>query len=241
MKKKIIGISCNIVNTKDNDSFPGFTVQRIFTEYVEAVKLAGGIPILIPATTDRDIIKEQVDLIDGLIITGGYDIDPDRYGEEPHPLLSIISNERDEFEFTLLEMATKAKIPYLGICRGHQLLNVANGGTLYQDLSEFDSCNINHVQKGDPHKGYHKINITEDSNLFNVFGKEYRVNSFHHQGIKKVADGFKITAKSLDGTIEAIEKIDENTFLLGVQWHPEIMAASDSKTLDLFKYFISKC
>lgn len=241
MKKKIIGISCNITTARDYEAFPGFKVQRIFTEYVDAITLAGGIPLLIPITNDLDVIKAQIDTIDGLLITGGYDINPLEYDEEPLKGLGVISNERDFCEFNLLKYATLKNIPYLGICRGHQLLNVFNGGTLFQDMSSIDNFFVKHIQHGEPHKSSHSISISKDSNLFEIFGEKYKVNSFHHQSIKDVADGFIITAKSNDGCIEGIEKIDENNFFMGVQWHPEIMAKDDSKTLDLFKYFISKC
>ncbi|MGL5414453.1 MAG: gamma-glutamyl-gamma-aminobutyrate hydrolase family protein [Clostridium sp.] len=241
MKKKIIGISCNISKAKDNEAFPGLMVQRVFTEYVDAIILAGGIPLLIPITNDLDVIKAQVDSIDGLLITGGYDINPLEYNEEPSKGLGVISNERDFCEFNLLKYATLKNIPYLGICRGHQLLNVFNGGTLFQDMNAIDEFSIKHIQYGEPHRASHSISLCKDSNLFNIFGEEYKVNSFHHQSIKDVAPGFIVNAKSVDGCIEGIEKIDENSFFMGVQWHPEIMAKDDSKTIDLFKYFISKC
>ncbi|MGL4876343.1 MAG: gamma-glutamyl-gamma-aminobutyrate hydrolase family protein [Clostridium sp.] len=241
MKKKIIGISCNITKARDYEAFPGFKVQRIFTEYVEAITLAGGIPLLIPITNNLDVIKGQIDSIDGLLITGGYDINPFEYNEEPSKGLGVISNERDFCELNLLKYATLKKIPYLGICRGHQLLNVFNGGTLFQDISDMDNFSVKHIQCGEPYKASHSISLSKDSNLFNIFGAEYKVNSFHHQSVKDVAPGFTISAKSFDGCIEGIEKIDENNFFIGVQWHPEIMAKDDSKTLDLFKYFISNC
>ncbi|WP_297631143.1 gamma-glutamyl-gamma-aminobutyrate hydrolase family protein [uncultured Clostridium sp.] len=241
MKKKIIGISCNIIKSKDNDSFPGSTLQRIFTDYVEAVKLSGGIPILIPITNDLEVIKNQVSIIDGLIVSGGYDIDPLLYNEEPSKNLGSTSNLRDFCEFNLFREAMKKNIPCLGICRGHQILNVVNGGTLYQDINSLDNFFVSHIQKGDQNKPSHSISIDKNSNLYNIFGEHYKVNSFHHQAIKNVADGFKVSAKALDGTIESIEKIDESNFLMGVQWHPEIMAQDDAKTLELFKYFISKC
>ncbi|MGL4848039.1 MAG: gamma-glutamyl-gamma-aminobutyrate hydrolase family protein [Clostridium sp.] len=241
MKKKIIGISCNIAKARDCEAFPGFTVQRIFTEYVEAITLAGGVPLLIPITDNLDVIKNQIDAIDGLLITGGYDINPLEYNEEPLKGLGITSNKRDFCEFNLLKYATSKNIPFLGICRGHQLLNVFNGGTLFQDMNSMDNFFVNHLQTGEPNKGFHTVSISKSSNLFNIFGEEYSVNSFHHQSVKDLAPGFNVSAKSKDGCIEAIEKIDENNFFMGVQWHPEIMAKDDSKTLDLFKYFISKC
>lgn len=241
MNKKIIGISCNIVKSRDTDSFPGCTLQRIFTEYVEAVRLAGGIPMLIPITNDLEVIKAQIQLVDGLIITGGYDIQPLLYNEEPHKNLGSTSSSRDFCEFNLLKEAMNKKIPYLGICRGSQVLNVVAGGTLYQDINSMDNFFVSHIQKGDQDKPSHSITINKDSHLYKVFGEYYKVNSFHHQSVKDVANGFKISATAPDGTIEGIEKIDENNFLMGVQWHPEIMAQGDSKTLDLFKYFISKC
>lgn len=241
MKKKVIGISCNIVKAKDSDSFPGLYLQRIFNEYIQAVILAGAVPILIPVTNSTVVLDRQLDLIDGLIVSGGYDVNPDRYNEEPHRLLGNTSHSRDDFEFYLVEQAYKRHIPYLGICRGHQVLNVAFGGTLYQDLSLKDDTYIKHSQKSDPHKPCHSIKVSPNSNLFNIFGETYKVNSFHHQGVKDVAKGFLVSATSPDGIVEGIELIDNENFLMGVQWHPEIMAEDDNKTLELFKYFIKHC
>lgn len=240
MKRKVIGITSNVVSDIDVPYFNHCKLIRVFSDYSDSVIRADAIPIIIPFTTNKKILDEYMDIIDGLIITGGYDIDPLRYKEEPHEKLEVISLERDLYEFHLAEKAKEKNIAMLGICRGHQLLNVAYGGTLYQDISLIKGANLKHRQQGLCQFPTHSINVLEGSMLYEILGKEAMVNSFHHLAIKDVARGFIVSAISKDGVIEAIEK-HEGNFVMGVQWHPECLTVNSKDMLKLFAYFIEKC
>lgn len=237
--KKIIGITANIVTTGNAPYFDGSKRIRIYSDYVDSVINAGAIPFIIPVTTNKDVLEVNIDMLDGLIITGGYDINPLRYGEDPHEKLQEISYERDEYEFYLFEKAMEKNKPVFGICRGHQLINVASGGTLYQDISLVEGTCIKHIQQTLCNHPTHKIDIEKGSMLSEVLGEEALVNSFHHLAIKDIAKGFKVSARSKDGIIEAIER-EEGTFVMGVQWHPETLTKTRKDMLQLFSYFISK-
>ena len=239
MKKKIIGISANIEIATDNCYFAGCKRLRLYNEYVDSVIKAGAIPMVIPVVTDKEILEEQLNIIDGLIISGGYDVDPLRYNEEPHPLLGQTFPERDEFEFTLAKLAMEKEIPILGICRGHQVLNVVNGGTLYQDISLKEGNNLKHIQSGHGTTVSHKINIAKDSMLYEILGETALVNSLHHLAVKDIAKDFKVSAIASDGVIEAIER-KEGSFAMGIQWHPEVLADKNENMLNIFKYFIKQ-
>ncbi|MGL4655270.1 MAG: gamma-glutamyl-gamma-aminobutyrate hydrolase family protein [Sarcina sp.] len=240
MKKKVIGITSNVVSDIDVPYFDHCKLIRVFSDYSDSVIKAGAIPIIIPFTTDKNVLNEYMDIIDGLIVTGGYDIDPLRYNEEPHEKLEGISLERDLYEFHLVEKAIEKNIPILGICRGHQLLNVVYGGTLYQDISLIKGANLKHRQQGLCHFPTHSISVKKGTKLFEVLGDKAMVNSFHHLAVKDVASGFVISATSKDGVVEAIEKVDGN-FVMGVQWHPECLTKNSEDMLKLFAYFIEKC
>ena len=240
MQKKVIGITANVVSDIDVPYFDHCKIIRVFTDYSDSVIRAGAIPIIIPFTTDKDILDEYIKLVDGLIITGGYDVEPIRYNEEPHEKLEGISPERDEYEFYLVEKAGEQKIPLLGICRGHQVINVAHGGTLYQDISLVNGANLKHRQQGLCHFPTHSIDIKENTMLYEILGTNSMVNSFHHLAVKDLAKGFIVSAMSKDGVVEAIEKTEES-FVMGVQWHPECLTQRNEQMLKLFVYFIEKC
>ncbi|MGL4453479.1 MAG: gamma-glutamyl-gamma-aminobutyrate hydrolase family protein [Sarcina sp.] len=240
MKKKVIGITSNVVSDIDIPYFDHCKLIRVFSDYSDSIIKAGAIPIIIPFTTDKDTLSEYINIIDGLIITGGYDISPLRYNEEPHEKLEVISLERDLYEFYLVEKAKEANIATLGICRGHQLLNVVYGGTLYQDISLIKGANLKHRQQGLCHFPTHSIDIKEGTMLHEVLGSKSMVNSFHHLAVKDVAKDFIVSAVSKDGIVEAIEK-SEGTFVMGVQWHPECLTKNSEDMLNLFTYFIEKC
>ena len=238
LKTKIIGISTNIV-TYTTKPFMGFQKSAVCLEYIKAVVSSGGIPMMVPITTDENIISKQVELLDGLILTGGDDINPLRFGEEPSAKIHEISMLRDEYEFLLVKKATEKGIPILGICRGHQLLNVFNGGTLYQDLSDEKGSYIKHFEESNPTVGYHTVNIKSGTMLFGILGETSMVNSYHHIGIKNVAKGFEVSAIAKDDVIEAIER--KNPFAMGIQWHPEMMQGNNKEMKSIFEYFIEKC
>lgn len=237
MAKPKIGILGNIL-TMEGGMFPGIERAYVNNDYVEAVEIAGGVPVILPVTYDCEVIEKQILNVDGIIIPGGYDVNPRCYGEEPLQKLGFVFPRVDNYHLKAIEYSTKYKKPMLGICRGLQILNIAYGGTLYQDLSYFNGCNIKHMQNSKRNAAVHIIKIKEGSHLYDILGSEIETNSFHHQCIKKLAPGFKATAVAKDGVVEAIEN-DGDTFILGVQWHPEGMIADSLPMLNIFKKLIS--
>lgn len=238
MGKKIIGITANIIRSNNVPCFENCKLIRIFSDYSDSVIRAGGLPVIIPVTDDKTVLNSYIDMIDGLIISGGYDINPLRYNEDPHEKLEEISLERDEYEFYLCERAKEKLVPTFGICRGHQLINVTYGGSLYQDISLREEESLKHRQGTIPECVTHSVDIAKNSRLHAIFGDRAFVNSFHHLAIKKLADGFIVSASAKDGVVEAIEKVSDDFLVMGVQWHPEALTKDNEKMLDVFKYFI---
>lgn len=239
-KLPIIGLSASIC-TIDTGSLIGR--ERVFVgqDYIKAIVQAGGIPIVLPIIESEESIFKQIDLIDGLMLSGGYDIDPHLFGEEPHHLLEATYRERDLCEMALVRAAAQKKIPVLGICRGLQLINVTFGGSLYQDLTASNKDLFQHRQKTNIHQGTHTVDLEKGTMLEKIYNqKSIRTNSLHHQSVKNLADGFIINARSRDGIIEGIEKMDQS-FILGLQWHPELMFEVDAETRALFRAFIDAC
>ena len=237
-RKPIIGISSSII-VDDSGSFAGYKRAYVNKDYVDAVVRAGGVPLIIPFTTNKEVIISQAQLIDGLILSGGHDINPYNYGQEPSQKIGEIFPERDIYEMILLEESKKRDIPILGICRGFQLINVAAGGTLYQDLSLIPGNILKHNQVSNPTLKTHKIEIKKNSFISSIFGKETMVNSFHHQAIDKVANDFIVVARASDGVVEAIEH-KTYKFLVAVQWHPEMLAVNCEKARVLFSKFVEE-
>jgi microsomal dipeptidase-like Zn-dependent dipeptidase/gamma-glutamyl-gamma-aminobutyrate hydrolase PuuD len=211
--------------------------------YTHAVIKAGGVPVLIPVTTDVTVLRQITAHLDGLIITGGKDVNPLWYKEDPLRQLEEIDPLRDEYELKLIKLATDRNIPLLGICRGEQLINVAFGGTLYQDLpSQWTGKSlVKHVQKMPDEYASHVVSVVADSQLGAIIGTgKQGVNTFHHQAVKDVAPGFRAVAYSTDSVIEAIEAWP-NRPVLGVQWHPEaLVSGGDTTMLKLFTFLVAK-
>lgn len=232
-KKPVIGISS--VASESSASAP--------LTYINSVKRAGGVPLIIPMTTDKEQLERVLEVIDGLIMTGGEDIDPLKYfGEEPIRGQGTIVPERDAFDIMLMQMAVAKGIPVLGICRGHQIMNVAFGGSLYQDIpSQVKGTYVKHSQSAPRNYGTHTMLIEKGTKLHKILGVEsVAVNSYHHQAVKDVAPGFKVTASAKDGVVEAIEK-DGAQFVLGVQFHPEgFVSMGDDTFLPLFQTLIKE-
>lgn len=228
--KPIIAITCDYEYTSEN--------IKLHQDYYRAISQFGGLPILLPGNNIVDV-EDILKLADGVLITGGADIDPSFYGESPHIELGNINPYRDEFEIVLAQLAVDRGIPILGICRGAQVMNVAMGGTLYQDInSQFERNTIAHRQKAPSWHEFHDIIIEEDSLLFNIVGeRSIRVNSFHHQAAREIGPGLEIIARAPDGIVEAIAKPD-HPFALGLQWHPEKMLDSQMHSQDIFNAFI---
>ena len=244
MKKPIIGISASMIYEEKDQLFLGDKYSCVAYSYIDAVYKSWGIPITLPILKDVSAIREQVKLLDGLILSGGRDVDPHFYGEEPLEKLEAIFPERDVHEMALIKAAIDLKKPILAICRGMQILNVTYGGTLYQDISYAPGEHIKHYQIGSPYQATHSIKIDKNSILFKMADKSEieRVNSFHHQALKQVAKGLKVVATAPDGIIEAVEAEDEDgIFVMGVQFHPEMMFDKSTFIRGMFKRFINIC
>lgn len=221
--------------------------------YIKCIQAAGAIPIVIPMTSDESQLEQVLTLVDGVIMTGGEDFDPYRcYGEEPLKEMRITNPDRDDFDIKLVRAAVAKGVPVLGICRGEQLLGVAFGGALWQDIPTQVEGSVKHNQiPTNPKYPTHSIKIEKGSILYGLFGEESMlVNSFHHQAIKKMPGGLKATARAADGIVEAVERDgsriagfkDEGGFIFGVQFHPEIMFAvgGNSKFLKIFEMFVEE-
>jgi microsomal dipeptidase-like Zn-dependent dipeptidase/gamma-glutamyl-gamma-aminobutyrate hydrolase PuuD len=233
VRKPLIGISAGQSNS-------GTAVNAT---YINAILKAGGVPVILPVTKDGIALREMVAGLDGLLMTGGEDVNPLWYEENPRQQLGAVDPVRDEYDLKLVKMASDRCIPILGICRGEQLINVAFGGTLWQDIpSQRDGKTlIKHVQQMSGAAASHKINVSDSTQLSKVIGAgEINVNSFHHQAVKDVAPGFRAVAFSTDSVVEAIEAFP-NYPILGVQWHPEAMVGGgDTLMLRLFSFLVSK-
>ncbi|NDW09116.1 membrane dipeptidase [Dysgonomonas sp. 520] len=216
--------------------------SRLSGAYTEAVIKAGGIPIIVPVTTDTESMLEVVKMLDGLILTGGGDVHPSFYKEKPMANVLDLDSLRDDYELKLLRLASNRNVPILGICRGEQLINVAFGGTLYQDIPSQMKTEIVHKQTEARSEATHSVIVADSSKLAEVLGRsgEFQVNTFHHQAVKDIAPGFKVTAVSSDGVIEAIESYP-NRSILAIQWHPEAMAVEGNKDmLRIFNFFVTE-
>ena len=237
--KPFIGILGNIM-TMTEECFAGQERAYLNNTYINAIEKADGVPIIIPVTTNEENIRVQISKMDGILLSGGVDVNPVIYNEEPREKLGTINTTLDEFNLIAVEIALELNKPILGICRGLQILNVALGGTLNQDLGYIDGSYIKHVQNAQPYAGTHTIKVSDESVLKNILGEKVYVNSYHHQSIKDLGDGLKAIAYSNDGIIEAIEKQD-SSFVIGVQWHPESMVNHSDKMLNLFRNFVNSC
>ena len=210
-------------------------------DYVEAVLRAGGTPVLFPAIGDMDRLSALLDRVDGLLLTGGPDIDPSEYGEVTLPCCGEISARRDAMELPLCREAIRRRMPLLAICRGLQVLCVALGGTLYQDLAEQFGTKVLHPVYHIPADPVHDVEVVPGTLLSTIVGPgTLAVNSRHHQGIKALENQLRVCATSADGLIEGIE-IPELPFVLGVQWHPESLSDRYPAHQRIFDAFVTAC
>lgn len=248
IKRPIIGILSNysaddLIGLKISIGAEGQSWQVIADDYIKSVELAGGCPVIIPIVKDLTSIMPIVEKLDGVIFTGGSDINPAHYKEDPILGLGGVCPERDDHEIALAKAIVKdLDMPVLGICRGAQLINAAFGGTVYQDLKTQKSDAFKHSGLGFPrYYPSHEISIKKESKLYSIFKSEkIMVNSFHHQAVKTVADNFDAVMFASDGVIEGIE-MKGDRFVAAVQWHPEMMAAVDGRHIILFREFIDLC
>lgn len=207
-------------------------------DYVSAIEDAGAQAVIIPTTEGA---VSTLGSIDGLLLSGGIDVDPYWYGQEPHELLQSTDREFDRRQLLLTREADTLGMPILAICRGYQLLNVARGGSLYQDLRLFTPEPTIHDQQTLRWKTSHHIEATPGTLLEKTLGRGFGVNSFHHMGIKEVGQNLIPTGYAPDGLIEAVEDIDNRRFCMGVQWHPEMMVPSSELMRRLFSTFRRAC
>lgn len=208
-------------------------------DYSNSVLRAGGIPVLIPLGQPEEQLEQLISRLDGMIFSGGGDILPDHYHGTQHPLVSYVDEDRDRVEFLLFKQILSRKMPFFGICRGFQVINVALGGTLYEDILDQKPGSLRHQYHPDYARDYlaHPVKIEADSKLAKITADlEVNVNSFHHQGIRQLASELRATAYAPDGIVEGIEMIDY-PYGLAVQWHPENLYAYP-KMRALFEAFV---
>lgn len=231
--KPVIGITARV--EKDQ-------MYSLDPVYGRAILQSGGLPLIVPIVDEEDI-PVLCERLDGLIVTGGGDINPTLYGEEPHIRLGAVYPGGDLYEKELILNFLKLDKPFIGMCRGFQMLNIALGGTNYQDLeAQFEGTLYQHKQLAMRTHRTHSVELEEGSKLLDIMGeKNFYVNSFHHQGVKDVASELKVAARAADGLVEALES-DTYQFVMGIQWHPEEFAIQgDEASKKLFDRFVEEC
>ena len=217
------------------------TPERAYVNasYVTAVQRAGGIPVLLPPQLDERARQALWSRLGGIILTGGGDVDPRRFGETPHATVAEVSQARDGLELDLVAAALDRHVPLFAICRGIQVLNVALGGTLYQDIPSEPGSPIDHSQQAPRDQPTHRVSVSGETQLAEILGAlDVEVNSFHHQAIRKVGRGLREVAWAPDGLIEGVELPGAEGFVLGVQWHPEDLVDRDPAARRLFEALV---
>lgn len=240
MKSPVIGITCTFIRPHQEQWPPRLGQNRT---YLRAVTRAGGVPLLIPHLSDQAQLRTLYEMLDGLLLPGGEDVEPVAYQERPHDKLGLIDAERDATELELARWAMDGGLPLLAICRGIQVLNVALGGSLYQDIQ----AQIPEAQKHDWYPGYdrsrlsHDVEVSAGTRLAQIVGPgTLPVNSLHHQSLKETAPGLTVVARAPDSVVEAAEAKD-HPFALAVQWHPEELVESDVRAQRLFDALVVAC
>lgn len=231
-EKPLIGISCSHPERR----------SAVNLTYTESVIRAGGLPMMIPVTADSLVLRDVMKLLDGIIMTGGEDIHPTYYGEEPIPQLGEVDSLRDVYDICLIRLARDFNVPMLGICRGEQLINVAFGGSLYQDIpSQCSQSTLQHQQKESSYQGTHQVEFEAGSQLAAIMGHDqWLTNSHHHQAVKQIAPSLKVTAQTSDGIIEGFESAEEYP-VWGVQFHPEALTlGGDSTAHRIIRHLVNK-
>lgn len=234
--KPIIGIPGNII-TNLNPNYTSLPLTYTPQGFVEGLNRAGALPIVFPLSTEENA-REYAKSVDAVLLAGGQDVSPLLYGEEPHLKLEETSPLRDAFEVAVIKEAWKENKPILAVCRGLQIMSVAFGGTVYQDVSLYPKLSVQHLQVSSPETAAHSIDIKQDSWLGQLYGDSLQVNSYHHQAIKELPKELTPTAWSKDGLIEAFEASDRAHIAIGVQWHPELMINHDKEAQRLFDAFV---
>jgi putative glutamine amidotransferase len=246
--KPLIGVTADIDDgSRFNEKLKGKRIVHLWERYLLAVRDAGAAAVLLPPSANQADAGVLLDRIDGLLVSGGaFDVPPSYYGEHPIKAAGVKPKlERSQFERELILLAARRGLPVLGICGGVQIINVTFGGSLYQDLSRQRKGHLAHEQKLPPSKVSHEVAVSPDTLLARlVFGRQIRrpveimVNSTHHQAVKTVGRGLRVCASAPDGIIEAIES--ETGFILGVQWHPELLYPHYPEQARLLKKFVEE-
>jgi putative glutamine amidotransferase len=235
-----IGITCKTIRAKLSLSSPRYGQNQT---YVQAVLRAGAAPLLLPQLTDKALLRAMYERLDGLLLPGGKDIDPARYGEARHERCGPITPGHDEMELTLARWALDDAKPLLAVCRGIQVLNVALGGSLYQDIEAQVPGAIKHRWYPDHPRDRlsHTVEVTPQTKLAHIVGtSSLPVNSLHHQAIREMAPQLTVVARAPDEIVEAVE-VQDHPFALGVQWHPEELAPNDAQAQGLFDALVEAC
>lgn len=228
-KKPIIGITSSYNEGR----------YCLFTTYSSAISSQGGIPLIIPFTSDADTVEQIVDICDGILLSGGADIDPKFYGEEIYNDTVVVGKFRDEFELLTFSLARRKNKPIMAICRGMQLINVALGGSLYQDLPSQYESDIIHAQPAPKTEPWHSVNTVKDTPLYRLAKSEVMTaNSFHHQAVKRLGDGLVPMAYADDGIVEAMY-CEGDEYVRAYQWHPERLYTIDENNRLIFRDFIN--
>lgn len=238
----LIGITADVANGGKNGRASLGSTFFLPQRYCRALEQAGGVPVILSPTESRSVAIRTLDRLDGLLISGGnFDIHPSLYGEKPIKELGEIKEERTEFELNLTRLALKRDLPLLGICGGAQALNVALGGTLYQDIATQLTEAIEHQQSKKKRIAGHRIQVRSGTRLAKILGRPFlEVNTTHHQAVKRLGTGLVINATAEDGLIEGIES-SRHSFVLGVQWHPEALAPKSLHQRKIFSVFVDAC
>jgi putative glutamine amidotransferase len=216
---------------------------RVNRAYTDAILAAGLIPLVIPPM-GGDAAAAILDSVEGLLLTGGEDIDPALFGAARHPATGPANDKRDQIELALAREAARRKMPTLAICRGVQVLNVALGGTLVQDIPSEVGKSLDHDAEGARSQRVHGVAVSSGSRLSEIVNAaEINTNSFHHQSVDRLGEGLRITARSPDGVVEAVECADRAWWAIGVQWHPEELTGTpedwDRKLFEAFAHAVS--
>lgn len=239
--KPLIGVTCGTF--RDRDWCPPIHGHR--QTYIDSVVAAGGAPFLLPLVDDEDVLRALYDRLDGVLLAGGQDVNPRHYGEVPTPELGIVDDLRDRVELLLARWAVEEGKPVLGICRGMQVLNVALGGTLYQDIGtqlKVETIHDSSFAAQDWTHMVHDLELDHTSRLGELFGPAtFPINSLHHQSLKRIAPKLRAVGWAPDGVIEAIEGTNGH-FVIGVQCHPEaLQGQADPRWRALFEDFVEQC
>lgn len=209
--------------------------------YVEGLEEAGAASVILPLMEDRDSLVRFSSVCDGFLFPGGHDIDPGLYGEERSEKCGVVCPQRDNMERIFFPLALESGKPLLGICRGIQLFNVMLGGTLYQDIPSERPSDVTHHETPPYDKVAHMVTVAENTPLHRAVGAgEMPVNSYHHQGVKKLGQGLETAALAPDGLPEALY-LPDHRFALAVQWHPEFSHKTDENNRKIFRAFVKAC